>query len=143
MSVDQIELATDNLERALSRLDEALAEPLENRLAVDATIQRFEFTFELLWKAVKRFLEYEGLEAGTPRGVLQQAYQLGWLENEDAWLQMLRDRNQTSHTYNEATAREIYHHIRANAPELHRAQHFLRDRLASIVRAAAPSGKTD
>jgi nucleotidyltransferase substrate binding protein (TIGR01987 family) len=139
MSVDQIKLAIDNLERALARFDEALSETPENPLAIDATIQRFEFTIELFWKALKRFLGHEGIEATTPRNVLQHAYQLGWLENEAAWLQMLRDRNETSHTYNEAKAREIYEHIRANAPELHRTHEFLRERLAGLLPPAGPS----
>ena len=141
MSVDQIQLALNNLGRALGRLDEALSVPAENPLAIDATIQRFEFTIELFWKALKRFLQHEGIEAATPRSVLRHAYQIGWLENEDAWLQMLKDRNESSHTYNEAKAREIYEHIRTNAPELQRANQLLRERLASLLAEAEQSDK--
>ena len=41
------------LSQALDRFDEALAVPLSNPLAIDGTIQRFEFSFELSWKAIK------------------------------------------------------------------------------------------
>lgn len=54
---------------------------------------------------------YEGIFVTTPRGALQQAYIAGWIENESLWLDMLRDRNLTSHTYREEQAMTIYAHI--------------------------------
>jgi nucleotidyltransferase substrate binding protein (TIGR01987 family) len=113
----------------LTRLEESAAAPLDNPLAIDATIQRFEFTIELHWKLLKRLLEHEGIETATPREALRQAYQAGWLHDEDAWLQVLGDRNESSHTYDEAKAREIYDHIRANLPELRRTYAFLAKRI--------------
>lgn len=95
------------LERAVSRLREALDEPPENRLAIDGTIQRFEFTIELCWKVMKRLLSSEGVEARTPREVLRAAFQAGWFDDEAAWLSLLDDRNQTSHAYDETMARRI------------------------------------
>jgi nucleotidyltransferase substrate binding protein (TIGR01987 family) len=115
-----------NLETALERLAEALQEPTENKLAIDGTIQRFEFVIELYWKTLKRLLAWEGIQTQTPREALQQAYQAGWLADETAWLQMLRDRNQTSHLYNEAMAREIYDHIKQYFSEMERTYQFLR-----------------
>ena len=77
MRASQMKATLDSLGKALDRLEEALGQPLENPLAVDATIQRFEFTIELFWKALKRCLEFEGIDASTPRSALQQAYQAG------------------------------------------------------------------
>ena len=114
-----------NLGAALERLAEALQEPTENKLAIDGTIQRFEFVIELYWKTLKRLLAWEGIQTQTPREALQQAHQAGWLADETAWLQMLRDRNRTSHLYNEAMAREIYDHIKQYFPELERTYQFL------------------
>lgn len=122
MSERKLRQSVENLERALNRLGEALAEPLDNPLAIDGTIQRFEFALELTWKALKRLLEREGIEAATPRSTLKQAYAAGWIEDETAWLQMLRDRNATSHIYDEKTARRVYESIKANYPELTRMQ---------------------
>ncbi len=102
----------------MDRLAEALAEPVENPLAVDGTIQKFEFVIELFWKTLKHLLSDEGIETGTPREALQHAYMAGWLAHETPWLQMLRDRNETSHAYDETTARRIYHHVRANYAEM-------------------------
>ncbi|HEX3210048.1 MAG TPA: nucleotidyltransferase substrate binding protein [Geminicoccaceae bacterium] len=53
----------DDLGRTLDRLGEALTVPEDEPLAVDGTIQRFEFTFELFWKVVRRLLASEGIEA--------------------------------------------------------------------------------
>jgi nucleotidyltransferase substrate binding protein (TIGR01987 family) len=114
--------------RALDRLREALGEPEANPLAVDGTIQRFEFAIELFWKAFRRLLLRDGLATTTPREALQQAFKAGWLSDEGAWLQMLRDRNETSHTYNEAVARRIYASIRNSFPEMERTYERLRAR---------------
>ncbi|MEA1988831.1 MAG: HI0074 family nucleotidyltransferase substrate-binding subunit [Pseudomonadota bacterium] len=95
--------------KALQRFAEALAEDQSNPLAIDGSIQRFEFCFELGWKLIKKMLmDVEGIEALSPKKALQSAYQLGWIEDEQAWLKMLNDRNLTSHTYREEYAQEIY-----------------------------------
>ena len=94
---------------ALERFSEALAEDRSNPLAIDGSIQRFEFCFELGWKLLKKVLmDVEGIEALSPKKALQFAYQFSWIEDEQAWLKMLNDRNLTSHTYREDYAEEIY-----------------------------------
>ena len=60
---------------------------------------------------------------------MQHAYQAGWLDDETAWLEMLRARNQTSHAYNEALARRIRDQIRRDFPEMERALASLAARL--------------
>jgi len=119
----------DQLGKAVQRLGEALAEDERNPLFVDGVIQRFEFTIELFWKALKRLLAHEGIEAQTPREVLQRAYQVGWLADETAWLAMLHDRNETSHAYDEALARKICESVRRNFPEMQRTLVALLQRL--------------
>ncbi|MDY6850020.1 MAG: HI0074 family nucleotidyltransferase substrate-binding subunit [Thermodesulfobacteriota bacterium] len=118
----------ENLDRALKRLEEALQEPEGNSLVIDGTIQRFEFVIELYWKTFKRLLALEGLEANTPREALQKAYAAHWIDDEAAWLQMLRDRNETSHIYDEAAARRIYAHIQQNFSVLKKTFLFLWER---------------
>lgn len=102
----------EQLESALQKLAEALAVPRDAPLAIDGTIQRFEFTIELYWKVLKRLLEAEGIQAATPREALRRAFQAGWINDEEAWLEMLQNRNLTSHTYNEALAGQVYDAIR-------------------------------
>lgn len=107
-----------NLEKALNRLEEALHEDLDNSLIVDGTIQRFEFTFELFWQTLKRLLYSEGIDVRKPKSTLKEAYQGGWLNEEEAWLQMLNDRNLSSRTYNEEAAGQIIRNITGYFPEM-------------------------
>ena len=105
------QLNINPLENVLTRLNESLQFDLSQPLVVDACIQRFEFCIELTWKTLKRCLAIEGIEANTPRECIQQAYSIHWINDESAWLSMLKDRNLTSRTYKEDLALEIYHRL--------------------------------
>jgi nucleotidyltransferase substrate binding protein (TIGR01987 family) len=120
MNVQSATRRLGDLDRALMRLDEALAVPATAPLAIDGTIQRFEFVFELYWKAMKALLELASPSAdiGTARSVIKAAYAAGWIDDEAAWLDLLDMRNATSHTYREAVARDIYRRIALHAPML-------------------------
>lgn len=101
---------------------------------MDATIQRFEFCVELFWKTLRRQLEYEGVESRSPREALKHAYQQRWLRAETVWLDMLDDRNRTSHLYDQQMAEEIYQHIITYYDELAFTYAFLRDRFSDLLR---------
>ena len=95
---------------AATRLREAVALPASD-IVRDAIIQRFEFTFEVVWKALKLFLEHQGRECAGPRPVLKTAFAEGLIPSEeeaDVWMQMIDDRNLTSHAYDEALAARIH-----------------------------------
>jgi nucleotidyltransferase substrate binding protein (TIGR01987 family) len=77
----------------------------------DAAIQRFEFTFELAWKALKDFYFDKGVDLNSPKDVFRHAFASGDIQDEKIWLQMLKDRNLTSHTYNESLACEVFFHF--------------------------------
>jgi nucleotidyltransferase substrate binding protein (TIGR01987 family) len=113
---------------ALRRLEDALAQP-KTEWTRDAAIQRFEFSFELVWKAVSAYARSEGLEARSPREAVRVAHRLAWIEDDGLWLRMLDDRNRTSHIYNEAVADEIFSRLGAYAA----AMGDLRQRLAAIA----------
>ena len=108
---EKLNQSLTSVERALTRLEIALVQNSDHELVVDGTIQRFEFCIELFWKMLKRALQEEGIETGTPREAIQKAYQVKWFDDEHLWLQMLHDRNQTSHIYDEEVAMEIYRRI--------------------------------
>ena len=65
------------------------------------------------------------------RETLKKAYEIKWLHNETAWLQMLKDRNETSHAYDEKMAKRIYDDICKNMPHLQKAFQFLENRFKS------------
>lgn len=98
-------------EKALGTLLELPLVEAVDDLVRDAAIQRFEYTFEALWKTAQLYLrEQEGLEQGSPKGVVRACLQVGVLTDEQARraLEMVDDRNLTVHTYNEELARRIF-----------------------------------
>lgn len=101
------------LKEVILRLEEAVAQP-ENDVVRDSVIQRFEFSFELGWKALQLYLEHQGLEAGSPRQTFKSAFVQGIIQDENEaslWLKMLEDRNLTSHTYHQDLAKTIFQKI--------------------------------
>ena len=109
-----------DLRNATARLIEAAGQP-ESDILRDAVIQRFEFSFELVWKTLKLYLERQGHECGGPRPTLKKAFAEGLIttpEEADVWLQMLEDRNLTSHAYEEELAIRIYRHTVGQYAEL-------------------------
>jgi nucleotidyltransferase substrate binding protein (TIGR01987 family) len=101
----------NNFTKAFSRLEEAVALAEERQLSEleeQGLIQAFEFTHELAWNTLKDFLEGRG--AGTLFGskdTTRAAFKAGIIENGDVWMAMVKSRNLTSHTYDEAVATSI------------------------------------
>lgn len=78
----------------------------------EGLIQRFEYTHELAWNVMKDYAIYQGNTAITgSRDAIREAFSTGLIVDGKMWLDMLVSRNKTSHTYNEATADEIFHLI--------------------------------
>lgn len=97
--------------RAVEALKAALQIPSPSDLERDGAIQRFEFTYEAIWKAGQAYLEsQEGIQAPSPRGVWRSLGQVGVLNEGEALLalEMAEDRNRTVHTYIEAVALQIF-----------------------------------
>ncbi len=102
----------ENYLKALQRLDEANAEyrkHMDNDVIRDGLIQRFEFTFELAWKASKEYLIDQGFsnDLHFPKQVLRAAYENHMIDDESVWLNMLDSRNKTSHIYDDKVAAAI------------------------------------
>lgn len=105
-----------DLEKATKKLHESLErDPSLDDIVIDATIQRFEFTYELSWKLMKAYLEYSGhININSPRSTMKIAFKDQLIQEGDLWLKMLEDRNRTSHTYDEEIALEIHQNIKQN-----------------------------
>lgn len=77
----------------------------------DATIQRFEYTFEAVWKFIKEYLrEKEGIICNSPKSCFRGIFSLGLFSEEEIvnCLEMTDKRNDTAHTYKEEVAQAIY-----------------------------------
>jgi nucleotidyltransferase substrate binding protein (TIGR01987 family) len=109
------EAGLDNFKQAILRLEAALQyDPEVLDIALDAVIQRFEFTFERAWKSIRLAAKAVGYDCKSPRGCLKLAYKMEWIEDEEKWLRLLEARNLTSHTYDQETAMEVYEIVKDN-----------------------------
>jgi len=116
--MDSRELLAD-LKRAVDQFADALELPSENDVVKAGCIQYFEFSFELAWKTIKRFAEDEGIaDCNSPKSALKVAFANKWIETENVWLDMLMARNKMSHTYDAASALEVYEKLGGYLSEL-------------------------
>ena len=98
--------------KALAQLTKFIEKGQLNELEEQGLIQAFEYTHELAWKLLKEFLNYQGnQDIYGSRDATRAAFNLGLIEDGEIWMDMIKDRNRTSHTYNRKTAREIASNI--------------------------------
>ena len=98
-----------NYQKALNQLQKFIDKGELSELEEQGLIKAFEYTYELAWNTIKDFLEYKGqTDIYGSRDAIRKAFELGLIEDGEGWMDMLKSRNVTSHTYNEETAREIY-----------------------------------
>jgi len=108
----------ENFEKSFLLLKEAISIKNPSIVEEAGVIQFFEITFELAWKMMKDYLEFQGFEVKSPRETIKQAFSYGLIEKGDIWLFALKDRNLTVHTYDEDEAEEIYSKIKNEYFEL-------------------------
>lgn len=103
-----------NLKKAYSRLKEVSdLYDGKNDIIRDSLIQRFEFTYELTHKTLREFMKYLGvtLENSFPRTIFKKAYVNNLISDDKVWINLLEDRNSTSHIYNENLDDEVANRI--------------------------------
>ena len=104
----------ENLQSAYQRLQHAIevnAQTPDNDLIQMALIKAFEMTFELSWKTMKDYLNYNGIDVKLPREVIKQAFANDIITDGPLWIDMLEDRNLMAQTYDEARAIKAVNHI--------------------------------
>lgn len=127
----------DNYSSVLETLKQAKDQDLENEFVQGGVISKFSLQFELGWKLMKELLKYEGdktAATGSPREIIKAAYAYyDWMD-EEIWLQMLRDRNDTAHIYDAALAeRLVATIIDRYIPEFERMDSNVAARYADIL----------
>jgi nucleotidyltransferase substrate binding protein (TIGR01987 family) len=118
-----------NFNKALDKLDEAVVRIKEEYADEDGLvdedsflfdfdiikeglIQRFEYTHELAWNVMKDFLQGRGnTQIYGSKDAAREAFATGLITDGEVWMEMIKSRNKTSHTYNEETANEIFKKI--------------------------------
>lgn len=97
--------------KALTQLEQAVALSKKRELSSleeQGLIQAFEFTHELAWNVLKDYFVHQGNSSITgSRDATREAFRRGLIEDGESWMEMIKSRNQSSHTYNEEVAAEI------------------------------------
>ena len=78
-----------------------------NKIYTMALIQAFEIVFELAWKTMKDYLEFNGIITDTPRETIKEAFSKNIISDGQIWIEMMEARNKTSHTYKEEYAKSL------------------------------------
>ena len=112
----KLESLKEDFQNALSRLEEVLKVP-KTDITRDSAIKRFEIVFDLAWKTIKVFLEEQhGVYCASPRNCFREAFSVGMIEYNEEWLELISDRNYSTHIYKEALAERIYNDLPAKIP---------------------------
>jgi nucleotidyltransferase substrate binding protein (TIGR01987 family) len=102
-----------NFNKALRRLKEFIALPINSDRDKAGIIQAFEFTYEQSWKSLQKRASNEGIQVKTPRQAFEFGIQIGFITatEENQWINLINDRNLTSHIYDETTADKVVDRI--------------------------------
>jgi len=105
----------NNYQKALIQLQDAVdlanERPL-SKLEKQGLIQSFEYTHELAWNVMKDYFEYQGnSNIRGSRDAIREAFRRGLVEEGQVWMDTIKSRNKSSHTYNEEVAEKIVKEI--------------------------------
>lgn len=97
-----------NYVKALRQLERFVEKGNLNELEEQGLIQAFEFTHELAWNVMKDYFEDQGNTTITgSKDATREAFRVNLIKDGETWMEMVRSRNKSSHTYNEIIAKEI------------------------------------
>jgi nucleotidyltransferase substrate binding protein (TIGR01987 family) len=97
-----------NFKKALQQLSEFIEKNKLNKFEKQGLIQSFEYNYELSWNTIKDFYESQGeTNIQGSKDAIRMAFKRGLIENGDIWMEMIKSRALTTHTYNEAVVEEI------------------------------------
>ena len=127
----------DNFSKCLRVLKEAdFSQAEKDEIYRTGIIGQFNLTFELSWKALQAVLRAHGAadtDTGSPREILQLGYRFGFIDDEAAWLLMLKKRNLSVHMYNEEETDETILLIRDSfIPAFAELEKMLEKRMTEI-----------
>ncbi len=102
----------ESFKKAYLKLKEFIETDEQTEKDRAAIIHAYEFTFELWWKTLQRYLQdYETVTEFGPGATIRNAFQFGIIDEGQEYMDLLRDRNLIAHTYKENVAIEIHDRI--------------------------------
>lgn len=121
MKKTELLVLLSKLKRAYYKLKEAVNSDIKSELERDGVIQRFEFTFDIFWKTLKIILRYKGIECFSPRDCIKIAFRNNIIPDDEIFLDMLEDRNLTSHIYDDDVVIQIFQRVKIYTVYIERA----------------------
>jgi len=106
LNISALLRAEQSLQKAIKLLEAVNTD--EEELLRDGCIQRFEYTFELCWKTLKKVLSYRGIYASSPREIFRLSAKESLIGDPNIWFSFLEKRNMTTHIYEAGVAEEVY-----------------------------------
>lgn len=101
------------LSKAIAHLRKFIQKGELNELEESGMIQAYEVCYELAWNVLKdQFTHQENAQITGARDAIREAFKYDMIQDGSLWMQMVTDRNLTTHTYNEELARKIRQQIR-------------------------------
>lgn len=112
-ALKKLSVAIDYIKKDLEQkeidIEHEPQEEVLDEILKEGIIQRFEYTHELAWNVIKDFLSEIGdVKSYGSKDATREAFKAELIKDGDVWMEMIKSRNKTSHTYNEETAQEIY-----------------------------------
>lgn len=100
----------ENFEKAstnLTETTECIKQNGINKIYTMALIQAYEIVFELAWKTMKDYLQFNGIITDTPRETIKEAFSKNIISDGQIWIEMMETRNKASHTYRAEYAKRL------------------------------------
>lgn len=125
----------DNFSNALSTLDRYCKYDIDMDVVLTGIVKQFEMVFELAWKSMKEVMCYQGIieaETGSPAEIIKLGYQYAYIDNQDLWIRMRRDRNISTHLYDENEAEQLVQRIFNYVDEFYRLKSTLNIKINNL-----------
>ncbi len=115
LDLSGLQKAVGSLERAIkvaNTMIQGKVDTDQEEVIRAGVIQNFEFTYELCWKFMRRWLEKnaggQAIDGLTMKELFRMAAERHLIKDVEAWFDYQRKRNKTAHTYNEVTAEDVF-----------------------------------
>ncbi len=110
---DNVIQSYENFKKAFNKLKEFVDTDNGSEKDRGAIINAYQYTFELFWKTLQKYLkQQELLDELGPGSVIRTAFQYNIIQDGETYMYMLKDRNLIPHTYKEDVAEEIHNRIK-------------------------------
>lgn len=115
LDLSSLQKAVNSLEQAVkvaSSCINGVVDTEQEKVIRAGVIQNFEFTYELCWKFMQRWLEVNVAGQNADKLTMKELFRIAaerqLIRDVEAWFEYNKARNKTSHTYDEAVAENVY-----------------------------------